>query len=44
MLNITWEGELPYRRLRIEAPGALVIDARALDTAASAAESERETP
>ena len=44
VLNITWEGELPYRRLRIEAPGALVIDARALDTAVSAAESERETP
>ena len=40
VLNIAWEGELPYRRLRIEIPGALVIDARALDAAAS----EGETP
>lgn len=44
VLNIAWEGELPYRRLRIEAPGVLVIDARALDTAAPASESAAETP
>lgn len=30
LLDISWEGNLPYQRLRIAAPGGLAIDARAV--------------
>lgn len=36
ILDISWEGNLPYQRLRIVAPAGMRIDARALDDAEDA--------
>ena len=35
VIDITWEGDLPYHRLRIEAPGTFIIEAHTLDDAAA---------